>query len=151
MLTWSAKIYLTIIIIFTIILSILSFIGTVNSEYILKQLSDNIIVFSIALIVFPTVAVPLMLQIIVYTKEYIDETPTKGLYRDFNVACLTVSMGAIAEIITIFIVNISENNMINKILSSFALSNLIAFTFMFVLIMLFLHKIIIELELFLAR
>ena len=147
MITWSQKTYATVTVAFAAGFYLGNLYLGLDIAGVMLSIAEYVAVLSVALIVFPLVAVPLMMQILEYARA-IGEAPTSELYRDFNAACLLVSMGSLFEIILLFLVVISARSHpgIGVVLASLALANLIAFMLIFALVVLLLQKITNELE-----
>ena len=145
---WSLRAYLLLVTIFTVFFAGLAYKGAVNVIEVVRAVSGYLAILSVTLIGFPLLAVPLMLHIISIAKENVGEKPTKELYRDFNMACLLISLGSLIEIILLLLGILSEESpaWFSLLISSLALGNFAAFTGLFALVVILLQKIVVELE-----
>ncbi len=151
--TWSLIAYLVLVVLFTALFIALAYTGALNVVEIIRAVSSYLTILSVTLIGFPLLAVPLMMHVISIAKESVGEKPTKGLYRDFNTACLLVSLGSLMEIILLLLGILLQKTSawLSLLISSVALGNFVAFTVLFALVVMLLQKIVVELEVVFTR
>ena len=147
MFTWSLRKYLEIVLIASIASVLVSKTGLYDIVGAVRAMSNYLAILSVSLVGFPLLAVPLMLQVITTAIDLVGEKPTKELYRDFNTACLLVSLGALTEIVLLLIMSAcQEPGWTRIIISAVAFGNFTAFTVIFILVIVLLQKIVGELE-----
>ena len=147
MITWSLRTYLLIVLTVSATSAVFAYTGLYDIVWFVQTVSSYLAILSVTLIGFPLLAVPLMMQVVSTAIELVGEKPSQGLYRDFNVACLVVSLGSLIEIILLLLsLALREPNWIATLVSSLAFGNFIAFIIIFILVILLLQKIIAELE-----
>ena len=145
--TWSLRTYLLIVLTVSATSAVFAYTGLYDIVWFVQTVSSYLAILSVTLIGFPLLAVPLMMQVVSTAIELVGEKPSQGLYRDFNVACLVVSLGSLIEIILLLLsLALREPNWIATLVSSLAFGNFIAFIIIFILVILLLQKIIAELE-----
>ena len=132
--------YLSFFVIGFVIAVSLSYNGyDVRDAYL--SIVPYIVTLSISLVIFPLIAVPLLLQVL-HMARMIGESASSGVYHDFNRGCLIVSLGSLVEVLVILLTVVEPS----EFLIELSIGNLFGITALFVLITVYLVKIVEDLE-----